>query len=146
MMHGLATYDAVASATVTAANPVNTAVAAAGLPSGAVHVGNAPQGAALPFLVLGDDTEAPGALFVDKRGDVNDVTLTASAWAATLRKARQIAEAWGQAVVTNKPAPTGARVARARLDLSALIGRDPDPNAPPAFGWAIRLRYTLDPT
>jgi hypothetical protein len=146
-MYGLATYDAVAAATVNA-GAVRTAVEAAGLDvPERVFVGVAPQTTGSdPILVLGDDTEALAPGWADKRGLPTDVTTTAVSWASTLRKARLIAEAWGRTLLANVPTVTGARIVRAALDLSVPVGQTPDPNAPPAFGWAVRLRFTLDPT
>lgn len=147
-MMALALYDAVASATVTAANPVRTAIVAAGLTvPGGVVAGAAEQGKAPPYLVLGNDTEAPSVVLPRDKGAVSpDVTMTAVAWATSLRKARQIAEAWGQAVLDNTPDPAGADVVDAVLDLSSPVGLSPEPNTAPAFGWAVRLRFTLDPS
>lgn len=101
------------------------------------------QGQALPYLVLTGPTEA-------ERGKTStsafsDATVSLTAFAATLDRAMDLAEA-AAAALADRDSPltaSGFTVAGARLDLLGPPQRDPGTEAARPWGVPLRVRYTV---
>ena len=99
------------------------------------------EGAPLPLVVVGLDTEARDPFTSDKDETCVTLTHTVRVYAASSTQAKTLGAA-ALAAMTGPLAVEGFSVVSAALDFSAPGF---EPGTPPAYADTVRVRYTLAP-